>query len=250
MAFIKIVFSKFDRIAKIKHATTSAVILAAGDAVRFGGGKASALIGGRTVLERAVDAFDKCPLIDEIVLVLPSEGFESQRDSLAPTLPAKVQRIVPGGDTRQKSALLGAEATNPKADFIAIHDAARCLITPEMIESVCREAVKHRAAAAAHHVVDTVKFADDKGFIDHTLDREHVWLVSTPQVFMANLYRAAAYTARDADFEATDDCMLAERLGFKVKLVEVGADNIKITYKEDIERAEDILSRRNGGGEA
>lgn len=242
---IKIKFSGFDRISKIKRATTSAVILAAGDAVRFGGGKATAVISGKTVVERSVEAFDQCPLIDEIVLVLPRENFRELRDKIAPTMPAKVKKIVKGGDTRQKSSLLGVEATNPKADFVAIHDAARCLITPEMIENVCREAVNNRAATAAHHVVDTVKYADEKGFIDKTLDRDYVWLVSTPQVFMADMYRAAAYTARDAEFEATDDCSMVERIGFKIKLVEVGGDNIKITYRGDIAFAEDILKRRS-----
>ncbi len=243
---MKIVFNNFDRILNVKRATCSAVILAAGSASRFGGGKVDALVGGMTVLERTLTAFDSCPLIDEIVLVLPADGFRERKAALTSsgTLPAKVKRLVPGKSTRQGSALSGLEACNPKADLIALHDAARCLITPEMIESVCRAAVKYRAAAAASRVVDTVKYSDGHDFIDHTIDRDRVWLVSTPQVFSANLYRACAYTARDEEFEATDDCMLAERLGFKVKLVDVGADNIKITYPEDIIRAEEILRRR------
>ncbi len=245
---MKIVFKKFDRILKVKRATVSAVILAAGSSVRFGDDKTAASVGGRTVLERTLLAFDACPLIDEIILVLPKEGFAKAKSVASPFLTAKVRRVVRGGDTRQQSAICGIEASDPKAKFIAIHDAARCLVTPEMIESVCRAAYEHRAAAAACRVVDTVKLADGKGFIDHTIDRENVWLVSTPQVFLADLYRAAAYTAKDAGFEATDDCMLAERLGFKVKLVDVGPDNIKITFKEDVARAEDILRRRKTEG--
>ncbi len=243
--FMKFEFRNFNRILKPKRATTSAVILAAGLGERFGGDKADALIGGKTVLQRSVEAFDRCPLIDEIIVVLPSDGFDEIKARVMSIMPPKVKHIVPGGETRQQSALLGAEATHAKAGLIAIHDAARCMVTPEMIEEVCRRAVDHRAAAAAHKVVDTVKYADDTGFIEKTLDRDHVWLVSTPQVFLANMYRAAMYTARDAKFEATDDCALVERIGFRVKLVEVGPDNIKITYKDDILRAEDILARRS-----
>ena len=77
-----------------------------------------------------------------------------------------------------------------------------------------------------------------------TLDRDRIWLVKTPQTFLANMYRAAAYTAEKDHFTATDDCALVERLGFSVKLVDCGSENIKITYPDDIARAEWILSRR------
>ena len=242
---MKIIKKLFDRIFKVKRPGVSAVILAAGLSERFGGSKVTAEVGGKSVLDRTLSAFDACPAIDEIILVLPEDGYDNIYSEIKDSLPEKVKNVVRGGDTRQKSALCGLEACAPKSQYIAIHDAARCLITPEMIEAVCRAAIDHRAAAAAYRVVDTVKYSDAKGFIDHTIDRDNVWLVSTPQVFMTNMYRAAAYTARDAGFEATDDCMLAERLGFKIKLVDVGSDNIKITYKEDISRAEEILRRRN-----
>lgn len=241
---MKIVLKNFDSILHVKRATLSAVILAAGSSVRFGESKVSASVGGMTVLERTLLAFNSCRAVDEIILVLPREDFEKYRRDFDSILPEKVRHVVRGGDTRQESAICGIESCHPKAEYIAIHDAARCLVTPDMIESVFREAYEHRAAAAACRVVDTVKYADDKGFIDRTIDREKVWLVSTPQIFYANMYRAAAYTARDEGFEATDDCMLAERLGFKIKLVDVGRDNIKITYKEDIARAEEILRQR------
>ncbi len=243
---MKIAFNNFDKILKVKRATCSAVILAAGSAVRFGRDKVSALVGGKTVLERTLGAFDSCNFIDEIILVLPENGFGQHRRELTELgiLPKKVKKLVRGRDTRQGSALAGLEACNPKTEYIAIHDAARCLVTAAMIESVLHAAEENRAAAAACRVVDTVKYADAHGFIDHTIDRENVWLVSTPQIFMANMYRASAYTAEKDGVEATDDCMLAERLGFKVKLVDVGRDNMKITYPEDIVRAEEILQRR------
>lgn len=243
---MKIEFKNFNNLFKIKQGCVSAIILGAGSSERFGGNKVAYKLDGIPVFIRTLKVFDASPLIDEIVLVVKAE----ERDSIASDVVkygpiTKLKRIVSGGDTRQKSALKGFEAINPSAKYVAIHDAARCLITEKTIELVCREAFSERAATAAHKLTDTVKFADKQGFIDCTLDRNFVYAVSTPQVFLADIYRAAAYTARDDGFEATDDCMLAERLGFKVKLVEIGADNIKLTFKDDVERAEFILQKRN-----
>ncbi|MBE6631517.1 MAG: 2-C-methyl-D-erythritol 4-phosphate cytidylyltransferase, partial [Ruminococcaceae bacterium] len=156
----------------------------------------------------------------------------------------KLVRTVEGGNTRQESALCGFDATSPKADFVAVHDAARCLITTEDIEKVLDAAIKYGAASASTGVFDTVKIVDSKGFVVKTEDRSTVKLAQTPQIFMRNLYCAAAYTARKEGFEATDDNMLAERIGYQVKLVECDRNNIKITVPEDIEKAEKILEER------
>ena len=127
---------------------------------------------------------------------------------------------------------------------MAIHDGARCLITPELIEKVCREAYRYKAAIAATAVRDTVKISDSKGFIAETTDRNFVWLAQTPQVISVPLYTAAAYSAREEGFEATDDAMLVEKIKNPVKLVECGRENIKITTPDDIKMAEYILKNR------
>ncbi len=242
---MKIEFKNFSNLFKIKRGSVSAVILGAGSSERFGGNKVAYKLDGIPVFIHTLKVFDASPYIDEIVLVVKKEECDAIASDVVKYGPiSKLKCIIPGGETRQKSALKGFEAINQSASFVAIHDAARCLITEKMIEDVCREAFTERAAAAAHKVTDTVKYADSRGYIDYTFDRKYVWLVSTPQIFLSDLYRAAAYTARDANFEATDDCMLAERLGFKVKLVEVGEDNIKLTYREDLERAEHIIEKR------
>jgi len=227
-----------------KRGKTAAVILAAGRAERFGGGKQFARILGVPVLARTILAFDSCTVIDEIVIVASAEDVPMCRELVTRYAFKKVKCVVAGGETRFESALRGFEATSPDISYVAIHDGARCLILPEQIERVCREAYRHRAAAVATPALDTVKIADKNGFISETTDRERVWLAGTPQVFYANLYRAAAYTAKEADFSATDDAMLAERIGFKVKLVDIGRDNIKITYPADIAIAEAILKER------
>ena len=104
--------------------------------------------------------------------------------------------------------------------------------------------MRHGAAAAAEKATDTLKRSDSSGLIAETLDRESVWMVKTPQIFLANMYRAGMYTAIKDGAEVTDDCMLVERLGFKVKPVECGRENIKITYPAAAVIAEAILKDR------
>lgn len=225
---------------------TSAVIVAGGRSTRMGGDtpKQHRLIGGVPIVVRTLKVFEECELISDIVVVtLPGEipVYEDYRARFGLT---KLHAIVPGGDTRQKSVLCGFEAISPKSEFVAIHDAARCLVTSEIIESVCLAAYKNRAATAATAVCDTVKLADSRGFIADTADRDTVWLAQTPQVFNVTLYRAAAYTAREAGFEATDDNSLVERIKNPVKLVECGRENFKITSPEDLSLAEEILDAR------
>ena len=229
---------------------TSAIIAAAGNSDRMGNGgglsKQHQLIAGIPVIVRSLLAFEKCDFISEIV-VAAREGeiplIENYRDEYGIT---KLKKIVPGGPTRQESVLRGFEAADPGAKFVAIHDGARCLVTVEMIERVCMAAYRYRAAIAASAVSDTVKIAAKHNFIDTTTDRNTVWLAQTPQVFYATLYRAAAYSAREDGFSATDDSQLVERIQNPVRLVECGRDNIKITTPEDIILAEAIILARKG----
>jgi 2-C-methyl-D-erythritol 4-phosphate cytidylyltransferase len=138
----------------------------------------------------------------------------------------------------------GLRAINDKWKYVAIADGARCLITPAQITTVCRLAYKYGAATAAHKSTDTVKIADKKGFIESTADRETVWLAQTPQVFKTKLYRAAAYTALKKEYEATDDNMLVEYVKHPVRLVECGANNIKITTVDDLAVASAVIEER------
>lgn len=227
---------------------TSAVILAAGSGERFSESTSTSEkkqfteIGGIPVLLRTALAFENCSLIDEIIVVSSCEDIERCRKILNGKI-EKLTHIVKGGKTRQESAEAALEAVNPKSEYIAVHDAARCLVTPEIIESVLYEAYRTGAAAAAEPATDTVKYANG-GVIENTIDRDHVWLMKTPQVFLANMYRAGVYTARRDNISATDDCMLVERLGFSVRLVDCGRENIKITYPADKIIAEAILKNR------
>lgn len=235
------------------HRKTAAVIVCAGNGTRFDefGGitKQMAILRDVPVICRTIAVFEQCPVIDEIIVVArynetgKYDGFIKQYGF------KKIRRVVAGGNTRQQSALIGFDAISEDMEFVAIHDGARCLVTPEMIEKVALEAYRYGAATACTVSHDTVKLAGDNSFVDRTVDRDSVRLVQTPQIFGANLYRASAYTAKEDGVEVTDDCMLAERLGFRVRLVDCGADNIKITVPFDMYLAEAILTHRETGAD-
>lgn len=225
---------------------TSAVILAAGSGLRFGGDKPKQYVdvAGMPAVVRSALAFQQCDLVQEIILVSrPGDEDEIFRICSEHGID-KVKAVVPGGATRQESSLKGVESISENSKYVAVHDAARCLITPEMVEQICLAAYDCGAAAAAHRATDTVKICGTDGTVSETVDRNSVWLAATPQIFKTNIYLASAYIAIRDKAEVTDDCMMAERLGFTVKMVECGGDNIKLTGPEDLAVAEGILSRR------
>lgn len=226
----------------------SAVIVAAGSGTRMAETIATTkqlfVLDGIPVVARSLLAFERCEMVNEIVLVCREDEKSVMRALRDEYGIHKLKTIVSGGATRQESVMAGFEAVSSKTDFVAIHDGARCLVTPEIICRVLREAFATRAASAACGVTDTVKTVTADRTVSETLDRNRVMLVQTPQCFYADLYRAAAYTAREKGWKATDDCALCETAGFAVKLVDCGRENIKITTPQDIPLAEFYLSRR------
>lgn len=229
-----------------KDVFTSAVIVAGGNSTRMGGDitKQLMLVLGIPVVVRTLLAFERSERISEIIVAAREDEIPVYRDFAVKYGITKLKNVVAGGATRQESVLCGFNATSPMTKYVAIHDAARCLITTSEIEKVLDAAIKYGAATAAVRTVDTVKIADKNGFIDRTEDRNYVWCAQTPQIFGRNLYCAAAETAKEAGFCATDDNSLAERIGYKVKLVECSKENFKITHPDDIKNAERILSER------
>lgn len=240
-----------DRFSPSGHPFTSAIILAAGSGSRFSdvaGQKQNTLLSGVPVIVRTVAAFDMSSLIDEIILVCRAEDVPEYESFPERYGFKKIKKTVAGGAERIDSAMAGIDSVSDKSKFVAVHDGARCLITSEQIEKTLSAAYDKGAAAAGHPSTDTVKYSEDGRFIGETVDRSKVWLIGTPQVFMANMYRAAIYMAKKDGVSVTDDCMMAERLGFKVRLVDVGCENIKITNPEDIYIAEGILKKRRETG--
>ena len=224
----------------------SAVLLAAGSGKRFSDDTAKqfAVVGGESILVRSAKLFQSSEDVQEIVVVTRETDIPGVRNILNKVGITKVTRIVAGGDTRQESAKIGFDAVNPEADFVAIHDAARCLCTPDMLEAVFESAFVNGAAAAACRNPDTLKRTNGTDLVTETIERENTWRVQTPQIFKADIYRAASYTCAKEHFSATDDCALCEHVGFPVHLVDCGPMNLKITYPEDTVIAEGILAYR------
>lgn len=224
----------------------SAVILAGGSGTRFDEKlvKQFAEVAGVPVIVRAARAFENCGFIHEIVVVTRPQDTDGVRNILEGNGITKLTRVVAGGETRQASAKNGFDAVNPECDYVSIHDAARCLVEEKDIKAVFEAAYLYGAAALGYHATDTIKKTDLLGNVKETVKREDTWMVMTPQVFKADIYRAASYTAEKAGFLGTDDCSLCERAGFGVKLIEGDRNNIKITYKDDIAVAETLLKLR------
>lgn len=235
-----------------KPPKTAAIILAAGSSVRMGGDTPKQLIEieGLPVVVHSLLAFEQSSFISKIILVVP-DGDESYYKSLAKAHGIKkLSAVTAGGATRHMSAQRGFKKVDDDIKFVAIHDAARCLITPEMIDRVCAAAVRYNAATAATRSVDTVKISGKNKFIERTEERHHVWLAQTPQVFNADLYRAASYLAESSHIQPTDDNSLIENVHHKVRLVECGRMNMKITTPDDLTVASAILrSRAENGNE-
>ncbi|MBQ8545831.1 MAG: 2-C-methyl-D-erythritol 4-phosphate cytidylyltransferase [Clostridia bacterium] len=237
----------FSQLSDMIHGDVAAIILCAGDSTRFSSGKESKQmveVLGKSVIVRTIEAFEKSHSIREIILVVRKEDTAEYNKLICDYAFKKISCIVVGGDTRQISAMRGFKHASEKSNYVAFHDGARCLVTPEIIESVVKTAKQTKAATAATHMSDTIKVADDDGNIVKTVDRELLWTVQTPQIFEKDLYRSCIENAITKSISATDDCMLAEAYGQRVKLVETGKENIKITYKSDVALAEAILSIR------
>lgn len=235
---------------KIRKPHVSAIILAGGSGSRMGLNgvtKQWIELDGIPVVARCAMQFEKSEYISEIIICSKNEelplynGFKEKYNL------NKLKIVVKGGDTRQKSALNGFKNVNDKSKIVVIHDAARCLVTQEIIKNTILAAKKHGCSCAAVRAKDTVRLSEKGEFSDKTLKREEIWMAQTPQAFKTEIYRAAAYYAVSQDFEANDDASLAENAGFAVKLVEGSDENIKITSKTDLFIAQSILMVRNDG---
>ena len=217
-----------------------AVILAAGNGTRMEIDKSKMLleIGGKTVLERSVEAFSELPEVDEIIVVCRACDIEVFSELLDEDV-----TFVIGGDTRQQSVINAVE-TIDECSFILIHDGARPLVTQTAIINTLDKAQMCNAAATGVTVKDTLKIVDEDLSIVGTPNRNNLVSIQTPQIFNFELYKKALAKAVQDNKDYTDDCQLVERLGEKVSVVLGDYDNIKITTKSDIPLAENILKMR------
>lgn len=224
-----------------EKAWLSAVIVAAGNSTRMGQPKLLIPLGDRPVIAHTLAAFQACPIVSEIVLATRTEDVSLMREIAARYGVDKLTAVVCGGADRQESVANGIAACRNEAEYLAVHDGARPLITVECIRAVAEAARRDGAAAAAVPVKDTVKIAGADGWVQSTPDRNLLWSVQTPQIFRREWYDRAVLAAETAGLRATDDCGLLEAAGYPVRLVRGEYTNLKITTPEDIHTAEGWL---------
>jgi 2-C-methyl-D-erythritol 4-phosphate cytidylyltransferase len=214
------------------------VIAAAGSGERLGAGgpKAFVQLAGRSLLDWSLDALRAANCVTEIVVAAPP-GRESE-------VAERGVVTVAGGAHRSESVANAVELCDE--EIVVVHDAARPLVTPGLIDAVVerlRADGEAAAAIAAAPVTDTIKLAGEGGEVERTLDRSGLWAVQTPQAF-----RAAALSEALSDPallpDATDDAMLVERRGGRVLIHEAPAENLKVTTPLDLRVAELLLHER------
>lgn len=216
-----------------------AVIAAAGSSQRMGNvDKVFVPLGGKPLLAHVLDTFQRCRLIDQIVVVVSQENLEKCRELVAGQDWDKISDVLAGGKRRQDSVANGLGKLQA-CDWVVIHDGARPLVTTELIKRGLEAARESGAAIAAVPLSDTIKLADEDGFVLGTPPRHHLWRVQTPQVFRHDLITSAY---RNLQAEVTDDAALVERAGYRVKLYPGDEKNLKITTPADLALAEALLS--------
>lgn len=226
-----------------KNPKTAAVILAGGTGDRFGreGGKQLVEIAGKPVLTWSAESFDAVGDVGLIVIVCPEERHDEHLKRAIDPFPFVTPVILaPAGPTRQESAFAGLEYVPDEFEFVVMHDGARPLVTPELIEhsiAIVKGNFDCDGAVVAHPAIDTLKVVEG-GVVVGTPDRNVFWNAQTPQVFRSGILRRAHAAALSDGFVGTDDSSLIERLGGRVLVVEGPRDNMKLTVPEDYELLE------------
>ncbi len=197
---------------------------------------------GETVLELTLAQILGAEVCGEIILVT-RQGDEALAEKIArKVVPRHVSvRVITGGATRQQSVAHGLALVPSETDLVLVHDGARPFCSSEKIRAVCSEASLSGAAILAKRITGTVKRSLDGNFISETLNREELFEAQTPQVFRADILRAAHRRAEQEGFQGTDEAQLVERTGVAVRLVLSDDTNLKITTPGDLQIALALL---------
>ena len=206
--------------------------------------KLFAPLGGTSVIAQTVGAFAQAACVDEIILVGREDRVVDLQELVRQSDLKKVRHVIPGGKRRQDSVLAGLDHIAPQADHVAVHDAARPLITSVQIERLLEACRVHGAAVLAEPITDTVKRGDEEGFVSGGVDRSGLYAMQTPQLFSRDLLVRAYQRVVAEGLSVTDEVSAVEYLGAKVRLVTNDEFNIKITYPRDLVLAESLLARR------
>ena len=210
--------------------------------------KLFAVIAGEPVIAHAIRAFERATSIGEIVVVAREDRHDEIRNISRDKGFKKVLSIVPGGERRQDSVRAGLDRINHDAKYVAVHDAARPLISPEQIERAFAQCRVHGAATLAQPVNDTLKRVDADLLIVGSVDRQQIYAMQTPQIFERKLLEGAYRAVYAENILVTDEVSAVERLGYKVALVLDDDFNFKITYPRDVPVADFIIRDRAKDG--
>jgi 2-C-methyl-D-erythritol 4-phosphate cytidylyltransferase len=223
----------------------SAVVVAAGSSRRMGTDKLWLPLLGRPVIAHCLRAFQGCQEVAEIIVVT-REDARSRVEALATQEGiSKLAAIIPGGAERQDSVWLGLQAGDPACDLALIHDAARPMVTGDIVRRIARSAMEHGAAVCGAPVTDTIKEIDSQQWVVRTPQRSALMAVQTPQIFRREIIVDAYRRWIAGGALATDDTEVAEHCGHRVKVVRCPEPNLKVTHPGDIEVIE-TLARKPG----
>jgi 2-C-methyl-D-erythritol 4-phosphate cytidylyltransferase len=223
----------------------TAIIVAAGSSHRMGFDKLFALLGEKAVVAHTLDAFEQVECVDEIILVGREDRLAEFQELVRRTAVKKVRHVVSGGVHRQDSVQTGLNLVASAARYVAVHDAARPLVTAEQIGRVFEAAKVHGAAALAEPITDTLKRGDENHFVCGGVDRAGLYAMQTPQIFSRDILVEAYDAVAAKKLSITDEVSAVEQLGRKVLLVPNDQFNLKITYPRDLLLAQSFLSRRS-----
>jgi 2-C-methyl-D-erythritol 4-phosphate cytidylyltransferase len=222
----------------------TAIIVAAGSSRRMGFDKLFETIAGKPVLAHTIAAFENAKSVSQILVVARKNRRGEIENIVRDQNWKKVGSVVTGGERRQDSVRAGLSHLDESAQYVAVHDAARPLITPEQIERVFRQCRLHGAAALAASITDTVKRSDKNLYVTESVDRHQIFAMQTPQIFARELLIEGYETVAAKNILVTDEVSAVEYLGRKVVLVPNEDFNFKITYPRDLPLAEFVLRHR------
>lgn len=220
------------------------IIVAAGSGKRMKSAIAKQYIElkGRTILSYTIETFNDSENIDEIILVTSKDAVDYVKEEIVGKYGyKKVKAVVEGGSERQDSVYNGLKAVSNDTDIVLIHDGVRPFVADKYIAELESAAMEFGGCVLGAPVKDTIKVCDKEGYITDTPIRETLWLAQTPQCFKYDIIMKAYEKAEEDGFRGTDDSMLAERIGVRIKMVKGDYENIKITTPEDLYMGEVIL---------
>ncbi|MEM9445496.1 MAG: 2-C-methyl-D-erythritol 4-phosphate cytidylyltransferase [Verrucomicrobiota bacterium] len=224
----------------------AAILLAAGRSRRLGYDKILTPIAGKPVVQYSLEVFKEMDAVGSIILVTRPDLIESLNQMSERLEIDKPIEIIEGGKERQDSVWAGLRHLKGKTDYVAVHDAARPLLTEELMKLLLAKAKEVGGAICGQSATDTMKLSSQESMILKTVDRANIWTVQTPQIFRTELILEAYECVHQEATAITDDASAMEAIGKPVALVDGGIINMKITHPRDWEVIELLLNRSKG----